>query len=396
MGMSKKRLLIICFSSLCNDARVMKQIKLFTPLYEVITCGYGQMPPGVAEHVQIPDNIVHWHLPRWAVIIKAYNYAYQHAPIIQWLKNQSRLFDLDFDAIFVNDLEPLPFAIELDQQARKQSLAEEKNKKQISRVHVDLHEYFPRMKEDVWRWRYFVAPYVRWMCKRYLPLAASHTSVGEGIAKTYKKEFGILPQVVNNATPYSDLEPQQISEPMKLVTSGVAREDRKLEMMIEAVAKSKQIFEFDMFLMGGNPRYREFLIQKAADASVGGRKVRVLPGVPYAELLAVLNQYDVGINYLDPKNFNNYWALPNKFFDYIQARLAVVVPPLPELSAQIKNLQVGEIYAETSSGAIAKILEEITPEKVMGYKQVSHQQAKKVCAEAVVKPWEEAVENLMC
>ena len=39
-----KKLLIISFSPIARDARVLKQVRLFTPKYEVTTCGFGPAP----------------------------------------------------------------------------------------------------------------------------------------------------------------------------------------------------------------------------------------------------------------------------------------------------------------------------------------------------------------
>ena len=47
------RLLILSFSSIAGDARVLKQVRLFAERYEVTTCGFGPTPEGVAEHLEL-------------------------------------------------------------------------------------------------------------------------------------------------------------------------------------------------------------------------------------------------------------------------------------------------------------------------------------------------------
>jgi hypothetical protein len=54
--MSRPRLLILAFSRLVSDARVLRQVRLFAQGYAVTTVGYGEAPEGVVEHVRIPDE----------------------------------------------------------------------------------------------------------------------------------------------------------------------------------------------------------------------------------------------------------------------------------------------------------------------------------------------------
>ena len=42
----KPKLLILSFSPIASDARVLKQVDLFAEDYEVTTCGYGPAPAG--------------------------------------------------------------------------------------------------------------------------------------------------------------------------------------------------------------------------------------------------------------------------------------------------------------------------------------------------------------
>ncbi|MEK8228005.1 hypothetical protein NKG05_20820 [Oerskovia sp. M15] len=42
----RPRLLILSFSPIVNDARVLKQVEEFREDYEVTTCGYGEAPAG--------------------------------------------------------------------------------------------------------------------------------------------------------------------------------------------------------------------------------------------------------------------------------------------------------------------------------------------------------------
>ena len=53
---ARPTMLILSYSPIARDARVLKQVTRFTRDYEVTTCGYGPRPEGVAEHIEIPES----------------------------------------------------------------------------------------------------------------------------------------------------------------------------------------------------------------------------------------------------------------------------------------------------------------------------------------------------
>ena len=54
----RPRLLILSFSPIASDARVLKQVRLFAERYDVTTCGFGPQPHPDVEHVQVADPVV--------------------------------------------------------------------------------------------------------------------------------------------------------------------------------------------------------------------------------------------------------------------------------------------------------------------------------------------------
>ena len=78
-----KKLLIISFSPIARDARVLKQVRLFSPKYEVTTCGFGPAPEGVKRHLEL----THATLPgkTWDALLelKAYKAGYWLMPDVR-------------------------------------------------------------------------------------------------------------------------------------------------------------------------------------------------------------------------------------------------------------------------------------------------------------------------
>ncbi|HLT82988.1 MAG TPA: hypothetical protein VKZ83_02035, partial [Phototrophicaceae bacterium] len=64
--------LVVAFSQLRSDARVLRQLRLLTPDYDVSTVGYGEAPDGVVSHVRIPDELVYWNKDRSLLLQRRY------------------------------------------------------------------------------------------------------------------------------------------------------------------------------------------------------------------------------------------------------------------------------------------------------------------------------------
>lgn len=370
--MSRPRLLILAFSPLRSDARVLRQVRLFAERYAVTTVGYGQAPPGVVQHIRVPDEIVSWHKDRRRLIVRRYQAAYDTAPVIRHLRGV--LVTGSWDVVLANDVETVPLALGLG----------------AAGVHADLHEYATRQNEESRRWRWFVAPYQRWLVRRWVTRADSVSTVGHALAAEYLREFGVRAEVVVNAAPYADRSPTPVGSPLRLVHSGLARRNRSLEAMLDAVRATRREVTLDLYLLPNDPAYLAELRQRVADLAW----VRFHDPVPPEELGEALAAYDVGVFLLPPLTFNYRFTLPNKFFDFVQARLAVVVGPSPEMAELVRRHRLGVVTDDFTAASLAAALDALTPEQVARAKAASHAAARELSAEQQVQGWARAVEAL--
>ena len=372
---SKPRLLILSFSSIVSDARLLKQIAVFRDDYDVTTCGYGAAPAGVVDHVEIPADLSVWRYPRPLVMLRLYKRAYWSNAAIAAAHHA--LEGRSFDVVIANDVDTVGLALSLQPHAC---------------VHADLHEYAPRMREDLLRVRIFVHPFVDWMCRNFVARAQSWTTVGDGIAAEYRRRFGFGPTVVTNAAPFVAGEPTPVHDPLRLVHSGAAQENRGLEELIDAVQLSRADITLDLYLMQQNPAFLDRLRALAARTP---DRVRVCDPVPYARLASTLRSYDVGIHVIPPKSFNHRWALPNKMFDFVQARLGVVVGPSPEMASYVERFGIGAVTPDFSAEGIARTIDSITEDDVTRWKAAAHAHARELSSEQQVKVWKSAVDALV-
>ncbi len=373
--MVSKRLLIISLSSITSDARVLKQIGQFSAGYEVTTCGYGPTPPGVTGHIRIPDDIAPNNLDGRLITARWYGRAYRSISAVRWCRTHLR--GRPYDVVLANDVETVPLALWL---------------RAPDGVHVDLHEYAPRLHEEHEPWRRRIAPYLEWVCRRYVARASSWTTVSGGLAREYEREFGFRPEVVTNAAPYVDAEIGPVKDGIRLVHSGACLRNRHLAEMIEGVTLSRANVTLDLYLTPNDPAY---LLELKEQAARSGNRIRVNDPVPYAELNATLNRFDVGVHLLPPVNFNNEWSLPNKIFDYVQARLGIIVGPSPEMVDYVRRFQLGAVTDGFTPTSLAATLDDLTAAQVTAWKQSSNEHAHVLSAESQVLIWKNAIDSMV-
>jgi hypothetical protein len=366
----RPRLLILSFSDIRSDARVLRQVRLLADDYELTTCGYGEAPDGVAEHVRIPDELVHWHKDRSLLLQRRYAAVYRTNAVVAHLL--TRLPREHYDVVLADDADTVPLALDLRPRRG---------------VHVDLHEYAPRQNEESRRWRWFVAPYYRWLVRTFVPRAASVTTVGAGLADEYRREFGVEAGVVVNAAPYRSAEPGPVGRPVRLVHSGLARRNRRLDVMIDAVERTRSDVTLDLFLMPNDPAYLAELRERTAAST----RVAVREPVPHDRLAATLAGYDIGLFVLPPLTFNYLWTLPNKFFDFVQARLGIIVGPSPEMARLVEQHGLGAVTDGFDVEDLVRTLDGLDPARVARWKRASHAVAGPLSAEKQIQGWARAV-----
>lgn len=367
---ARRTMLILSFSPIAGDARVLKQIARFTHDFDVTTLGYGTAPDGVVEHISMPAQVRYDDLDGRLITLHLYRAAYWAISAVRWAR--AVLAGHEFDVIIANDVETVPVALGL---------------KPRYGVLADLHEYSPRLHDDNAAWARRISPWFDWVVRRYVTRARAWTTVSEGIIREYERNFGFQAALVTNAAPYHELVPTANSGPIRLVHSGACLRNRHLDVMIEAVLTADADVTLDLYLTPNDPPYLEELRNQAERSD----RIVVHEPVPYANLIPLLNQYDLGVHLLPPVNFNNTWALPNKIFDFLQARLGVLIGPSPEMAAYVTRYGFGTVIDGFTTEDARAAIEGITRENVDSFKQQAHAHAYELAGERQAEVWERIV-----
>jgi len=360
-----KRILCVSFSPIYADSRVLRQIEVLRQHGEVTTVGYGPTPEGVARHIQVPDTAS--SLPETPIgvaklALRLHGAVELTAPGEKAVR-RAAVESGPYDLVVANDARALPLAFAAAGEAP---------------VLADMHEWAAEERATVLVWRLLVGPYFEHLCKKYLPRAAAVTSVSAGLAGLYTERYGVATEVVRNAADLRDLKPTPVDpNVIRLVHSGTADAERNIMELIEAVDTLGNRFSLDLYLLEVPGGHLAAIRKRAASTS----RVTVHDAVPPETLPTVLNQYDLGVFLYPLKTLSHLYHLPNKFFDFVQARLGLVFSPAPEIEAHIGQYGLGLITSGTTADALVEALRDLTADDVMGFKQAADRSARALSSE---------------
>ena len=255
----------------------------------------------------------------------------------------SSLERTNFDLIITHDCTLLPLAFSI--------------KKKSSKVMLDAREFYPRNFDDQLLWQITVKPLNEFLCEKYLPKCDKVITVSTGIAKEYKKVYKVDSEVIMSLPDSVMVEPSIMGDNIiRMIYHGNANSSRKTELMIEMMDHVDERFTLDFMLVVTDVAYRNKIVAMAE----ARKNVRVIPPVPMQDIVKAISIYDIGVFLVPPNNFNLKYTLPNKLFEFIQARLAVAIGPSIEMKRIVEQYQCGVISREFSPQSLANELNQLT------------------------------------
>jgi len=240
-----------------------------------------------------------------------------------------------------------------------------------AKVIADLHEYAPLQLGNRKAWKALIAPMIDEALRRYAPRVSAFVTVNETIAERYRREYGFSSTVVMNVPESSSSTPFHATAPehIRLVHHGNAAPERRLELMIEMLAHAERRFSLHFMLINDGGSYLAKLRTLAQRIAPG--RVAFEPAVAPSEIVPTIAGYDVGCYLLPPVNYNQHAALPNKFFDFISAGLALVVGPSPEMARLAKRYAVGVVTEDFDPVRCAQTLNGLGAAEIDAMKRAS-------------------------
>ncbi len=249
-----------------------------------------------------------------------------------------------FDFLVANDLDTLP---------ANYFISFIRQKKLV----YDSHEYFTELPELIPKktikkiWKFFE--------QAILPKITVSYTVSQSIADEYKKMYGINMHVVRNlpvksTTPATPENPFKLPENKLVIYQGSININRGLENMIHAM----HYLEDWTFVIIGKGDIEDELKDLVHEQKLDSR-VWFSGAIPFHELPYYTRKADIGISLEENAGLNYYYALPNKLFDYIQAKIPVLCSNMKEMAAIVNHYNIGKITETLDPLAIAEKIKSI-------------------------------------
>jgi hypothetical protein len=366
----RSSVLIICDTDIAKDPRVARQITALHRDAVLTVAGKALTHVDVegGQPVRIFDLTSRFTSRLLRRAVAAVLLLFRSDRAFSWMSGcrpsrLSKLREEDFDTVLVNDVQCLPW-VSLYLGAPR-------------RLVLDAHEFKEEEFAERALWRILVRPAARHMTRRHLASVDVLPTVSEGIAGLFTERYAKEPVIVMSGPPHADLEPQPVrGSAIRLVHVGGYQEGRGLQALVDAVGLLDDRFTLNVFLIESAGRDR-FVARNALADRVAFREPVLMSDLP-----RTLNQYDVGVYLIPPNNLNRKYCLPNKFFEFVQARIAHAIGPSPDMARLVREFDCGVIAEDFSARGLAAVLAPLDAARINEMKAGSHRAAGRLNAEA--------------
>ena len=241
-------------------------------------------------------------------------------------------------------------------------------------TYLDLHEDHVNHADRDPLERFAFRKYWKWQLNQLVSFVGQRrgriaiSSVEEVIANSYSEVLNENVALIYNAPDQNSLRPSPVeAESIKLVHHGMGTKGRGIEPTIRALRLLDSRYVLDLILFT-TWLYRLKVLLLATFLRVRPR-VKILPGVALADLPATLNGYDVSVIISSPVTPGHRNSLPNKLFESIQAKLAIVTGPNPSMRRIVLGSQVGISLGSWDYKELATELSSLSDAQITRYKQ---------------------------
>jgi len=205
------------------------------------------------------------------------------------------------------------------------------------------------------------------------------STVEDSIARKYSKHLGVDFEVIRNSPYFVEIEPHKVdTSRIQLVHHGMGTRSRGIEAAIKSLG-SLPDFELHLYLVATNWYLAKLKLLSLFQGV--SRRVFLHHPVSTESIPLSISKHDVALVLSPPVTENQLNALPNKFFESIQGRLAIVVGPNPTMSSIVKSCGNGIVLDGWTAKDLVQGLRGIQCDEITRMKNASHGVAYKMSAE---------------
>ncbi len=261
--------------------------------------------------------------------------------------------------------------------------------KRKCRLVYDSHELFTEVPEliDRPRVQQFWIRIEEWI----FPKLETVYTVNESIAEIYANKYNKQIHVVRNVSPKWEAHNVPSKQSLGLPA------DKKLIIMQgaginverggeEAVEAMKDLDAVLLFVGDGDvvPQLREQVKELHLES-----KVLFIGKRPFHEMMYYTYHSDIGLTLDKPRSLNYKFSLPNKVFDYIHTKTAIVATDIKEVRKVVEEYQIGEIVEPLSAETLRSTLKSLIEDNSRLEKMKEN-----TTAAAAIEHWEKEKDTL--
>jgi glycosyltransferase involved in cell wall biosynthesis len=220
--------------------------------------------------------------------------------------------------------------------------------KNVPRIY-DAHEFFTEMKEV--RTRTTVKKVWLAIERFALPRFSYGYTVSAGLAEIFNQQYKKNFLTIRNLPVLKNLD--GIERKKYIVAQGAVNEARGFEWLIPAMQK----IDYKLVICGdGNfmPQLKKLIANYGVEAKIE-LKGMLLPD----DLWVITQEAWLGLALAESEGTHQFLALPNKFFDYIQAATPQIAMAFPEYERVNRELKVAVLIDQLSVDLIANTVNRV-------------------------------------
>lgn len=235
----------------------------------------------------------------------------------------------------------------------------------------DAHELPMSMAMDSMRWRGLVKPFSN-LLGIMVPRCAGVITVSPPIAQEIRNRYpGSDVTVIRNIPPYRSVpRSDRLRRYLGLhpnvriaLYQGRLQADRELDRLVRAAPYLER--DIVIALMGPDVEGAQSWLEALITSEGVTDRVKIVPPIPYAELLEWTASADIGLLIYAPDQSPNIkMCLPNKLFEYLMVGLPVLASQLDAVADIISTYDVGQIVSSLAPADIAMAINTMVADSV--------------------------------
>ena len=219
----------------------------------------------------------------------------------------------------------------------------------------------------------FDNPFIKCVENEFYSKANGITTVSDGLAIVLKDQYPRIQKLetIRSMPLYEshNLLKSDINSRIGLLYHGILFPGRGLETYIEIMKYLPD--KYYLTIRGAGPKSYMEDLQKLIDLSKVNSRVHIEDPVPFNEIIKTANRSDIGLLIMKNTGTQRTINLSNKFFEYIMAGLMICVSNYPEMAAIVDKYSLGILINEDDSNAesVANAIKTISYNEINSFKK---------------------------